>query len=120
MDTLIEIAEDVNRRIDLILTEAIDGKELRFRDGIYTRWDIVLEEMHKAVYQALGIERAGGENENKNKRKVLGKSVKDRPRRKYDPLCKVWPRCDCILQGRESDCGHSMSEYEAMMEILEP
>jgi hypothetical protein len=25
-------------------------------------------------------------------------------RQKRNPLCKVWPRCDCIMQGRASDC----------------
>lgn len=25
-------------------------------------------------------------------------------RRKSDPLCKSWPNCSCIFQGRQSDC----------------
>lgn len=56
MDHFLEIAEDINRRISLILLAALSGSEPKYRTiDNFVRWGLVEEDMHKATYEALGI-----------------------------------------------------------------
>ena len=33
------------------------------------------------------------------------------PPKRRNPKCKQWPRCSCVLQGRESDCRPTFNTY---------